>query len=148
MSFSFKTRRNPPVNLCPVYNPRVKELRMKHPINWIEVATPNPQASRDFFSKLFGWTYEPSPAMPDYFIFEAGEGPMGAMHGYMHEGPQMRFYVYTPDIDAKLAEVEAAGGKVISPKLFINDAIGNIAHVADPNGNVFGLWDRKRYSAK
>jgi predicted enzyme related to lactoylglutathione lyase len=117
---------------------------MTHLINWIDVATPNPQASRDFFSNVFGWQFEPSPMMPDYHIFNAGGGPMGAIHGYMQDGPRMIFYVHAPDIGAKIAEVEATGGKVVSPKIFINENVGHIAHVADPNGNVFGLWERER----
>jgi predicted enzyme related to lactoylglutathione lyase len=118
---------------------------MTHPINWVEVATPNPQATRDFFSKVFGWNFQASPTMADYLIFNPGAGPMGAVHGYMQNGPNKTVYIYTPDIDAKLAEVEANGGKVITAKMFINDAVGNIAHIADPNGNVFGLWDRESY---
>ena len=114
---------------------------MTHPINWIEVATGNPQATKDFFSKVFGWNFQPS-GMPDYHIFNPGAGPMGAVHGYMQNGPRMTVYLYAPDIDAKLAEVEAAGGKVVTPKMFISEAVGNIAHFTDPNGNSFGLWDR------
>jgi predicted enzyme related to lactoylglutathione lyase len=121
---------------------------MKHAINWVEVATPNPQASREFFNKLFGWSYQLGSGMPDYHIFDPGEGPMGAMHGYMQDGPKLTIYLHTPDIDAKLAEVEAAGGKIVTPKMFIGDAVGNIAHFADPNGNVFGLWDRERFGSK
>jgi predicted enzyme related to lactoylglutathione lyase len=121
---------------------------MTHPINWIEVATPNPQATRDFFSKVFGWSFQPSPAMPDYHIFNAGAGPMGAMHGYMQNGPRTTVYIYTPDLDAKLAQVEASGGKIVSPKMFVNEEVGHIAHISDPNGNVFGLWDRESIGRK
>ena len=120
---------------------------MTHPISFVEVATSNPQASRDFFNKVFGWSFQGSPMMPDYHIFTAGSGPMGAMHGYMQNGPRMTVYIYTPDIDAKLKEVEANGGKIITPKMFIGDATGNIAHIADPNGNTFGLWDREKYGS-
>jgi len=115
---------------------------MTHQINWIEVATGNPQATRDFFNKVFGWNFQPSGMMPDYYIFNPGAGPMGAIHGHMQNGPRMTAYLHAPDIDAKLREVEAAGGQVVTPKMFVGDAVGNIAHFADPNGNLFGLWDR------
>ena|SRR5213593_3350160 len=126
---------------------------MTHPINWVEVATPNPQATKDFFSKVFGWNFQASPTtslgpMPDYHIFNPGAGPMGAMHGYVQNGPRMTVYIYTPDIDAKLAEVEANGGKIVTPKMFVGDAVGNIAHISDPNGNMFGLWDREKFGSK
>lgn len=126
---------------------------MTHQINWIEMATDNPEATRDFFGKVFGWDIQPSPMagveeafkMPNYYIYNPGTGPMGAIHGFMQNGPRTTVYLYAPDIDAKLAEVEAAGGKVITKKMFVGDAVGNIAHFADPNGNMFGLWDRERY---
>ena len=121
---------------------------MTHQINWIEVATENPQGSREFFNKVFGWESQPSPMMPDYFIFNPGAGPQGAIHGHMQNGPRMTVYLYAADITAKLAEVEAAGGKVITQKMFISDAVGNIAHFADPNGNTFGLWDREGFGTR
>jgi uncharacterized protein len=109
------------------------------------MATANAPATRDFFSKVFGWEVQTSPMMPDYYIYSPGAGPMGAIHGNIQNGSRTTVYLYTPDIDAKLAEVEAAGGKVITEKMFVGDAVGNIAHFADPNGNMFGLWDRERY---
>jgi uncharacterized protein len=124
---------------------------MTNHINWIEFATPNASATRDFFSKVFGWNFSNSPMsqMPDYHIYNAAPGPMGAVHGYMQDGkPRMTVYLYAPDIDAKLAEVEAAGGKIVTPKMFIGDAVGNIAHFADPNGNMFGLWDRPTFGER
>ncbi len=129
---------------------------MTHQINWIEFATPNPGATRDFFKRVFGWSFlDPPPAMPDgttmsdYHIYNAVPGPMGAIHGYMQDGKsRTTVYLYAPDIDAKLAEVEAAGGKIVTPKMFIGDAVGNIAHFADPNGNMFGLWDRPTFGQR
>ena len=118
---------------------------MTHQINWIEFATPNASSTRDFFSKVFGWNFSDSSQMPDYHIYSAAPGPMGAVHGYMQDGkPRTTVYLYAPDIDAKLAEVEAAGGKIVTPKMFIG-GVGNIAHFSDPNGNTFGLWDRPTF---
>jgi uncharacterized protein len=125
---------------------------MTHQINWIEFATPNPSATRDFFSKVFGWNFRDSPMpamMTDYYIYDAAPGPMGAVHGYMQDQkPRTTIYLYAPDIDATLAEVQAAGGKIVTPKMFIGDAVGTIAHFADPNGNVFGLWDRATFEQR
>src|SRR5437867_1282164 len=111
---------------------------MTHQINWIEFATPNPSATRDFFSKVFGWNSNDSTMMPDYHIYNPGAGPMGAIHGYMKDGkPRTTVYLYAPDIDAKLADVQAAGGKIVTPKMFMGEAVGKIAHFEDPNGNAF-----------
>jgi uncharacterized protein len=121
---------------------------LTHHINWIELALENPEATRDFFRSVFHWEIMPGSLMEDYFIFNPGAGPMGAIHGHLQGGAKRTtVYLHCPDIDAKLAEVEAAGGSVVFPKTFIGEAVGHIAHFADPNGNVFGLWDRLQFGA-
>jgi predicted enzyme related to lactoylglutathione lyase len=120
---------------------------MPHHINWVEVATPNPQATKEFFGKVFGWDFQPSGMMPDYHIFNAGAGPQGAVHGHVQDGPRLTVYLYAADIDATLAAVQAAGGTVVTPKMFVGDAVGHIAHFSDPNGNLFGLWDREGFAS-
>jgi predicted enzyme related to lactoylglutathione lyase len=32
--------------------------------------------------------------------------------------------------------------------MFVNEEVGHIAHISDPNGNVFGLWDRESIGRK
>ena len=45
----------------------------------------------------------------------------------------------SPSIDAALARVEAAGGRITTPKVQLPDGMGFFAHIADPDGNRVGL---------
>ena len=44
------------------------------------------------------------------------------------------------DIDAKLAQISAAGGETLSPKTKISDDHGSCAYFRDPCGNKMGIW--------
>ncbi|WP_086478810.1 VOC family protein [Oceanospirillum sanctuarii] len=43
------------------------------------------------------------------------------------------------DLAVVLSKVEAAGGKVLRPKIHLSDEIGNIAHFMDTEGNRIGI---------
>ena len=45
----------------------------------------------------------------------------------------------TPSIDAVLARIEAAGGRIVSPRLALPGDMGVIAHMHDSEGNEIGL---------
>lgn len=76
---------------------------------------------------------------PYYVGFEAGGQQIGLVPG---GGPQGMgspvAYWHVPDIEAKLAEVTAAGAVVKEP---VRDVGGGrlVATVTDPDGNVLGL---------
>ncbi|MEO8249482.1 MAG: VOC family protein [Burkholderiales bacterium] len=58
-------------------------------------------------------------------------------------GSGMRIYLdCMPGIDAALARVEAAGGKIISGKVELPHGIGFIASIRDTEGNEVGLHAR------
>ena len=45
-----------------------------------------------------------------------------------------------PSLDAALARVEAAGGRIVTPKVHLPDGMGVFAHIADTEGNRVGLY--------
>lgn len=45
----------------------------------------------------------------------------------------------SPSIDAALARVARAGGRVVTPKVALPPGMGFFAHIADTEGNVVGL---------
>ena len=45
----------------------------------------------------------------------------------------------SPSIDAALARVPHAGGRVVTPKVALPEGMGFFAHIADTEGNVVGL---------
>jgi hypothetical protein len=44
-----------------------------------------------------------------------------------------------PDLDAALARVEPAGGKVVVPKTALPPGMGHYARIQDTEGNLVGL---------
>jgi uncharacterized protein len=44
-----------------------------------------------------------------------------------------------PSLDAALARVPRAGGRVVTPKVALPEGMGWFAHIADTEGNVVGL---------
>ncbi|WP_375397811.1 VOC family protein [uncultured Sphingomonas sp.] len=111
---------------------------------WYELLTTDVEGAKRFYGEIVGWTAaaHPSPdgGMP-YTIFNVGETgvagvampPEGAP-----TGPQWLAYFHVEDVDAKLAELERAGGKTHMPATDL-PGVGRIALVADPQGVVFYL---------
>src|SRR2546423_13211205 len=65
-------------------------------------------AAARFFGELFGWGT--LPTMPQYVAFDPGAGPGGGFQSHTPSMPAVA-YIYTGGVQAKLAGIEAAGGK-------------------------------------
>ena len=101
-----------------------------HPVSDLE-------AAKAVYTALLG--VEPQHDAPYYVGYEAAGQHIGLVPG---GGPQSMTspvaYWHVPDIEAKLAEVTAAGGTVKDP---VRDVGGGrlVATFTDPDGNVLGL---------
>jgi predicted enzyme related to lactoylglutathione lyase len=101
-----------------------------HPVSDLETAKP-------VYAALLGVAAQTDEAY--YVGFEAEGQQIGLVPG---GGPQSMTspvaYWHVPDIEAKLAEVTAAGATVQDP---VRDVGGGrlVATVTDPDGNVLGL---------
>jgi predicted enzyme related to lactoylglutathione lyase len=99
---------------------------------WHDLMTPDPEASRAFYSALFGWTYH----VTHYTHIESQGKPIGGMlkleaaHG---APPHWMGYVGVEDIDATLGRARGAGGRILVPKTEIAN-VGLFAVMADPSG--------------
>ncbi len=115
-----------------------------NPVGWFEIGAADPEAARRFYGDVFGWTFE---MQGSYSIITTGEGhalqggiqstrdplPEGTPHQYAV------FCLQVPDTAAACARVEAGGGKVLVG--CTDTPMGlTYAHVADPDGNHFGLF--------
>ena len=111
---------------------------------WNELVTPDPDACREFYGGLLGWTTTEMP-MPEgggpgaYTIWVAGETNAGGMFK-MDEtriGETMpahwMAYISVADVDAMAAKVEKLGGQVKVPPRDIPD-MGRFCVITDPTG--------------
>ena len=112
---------------------------------WYELITPDPDGAKLFYDAVMGWDVGPgSPEHGGYREIRAGAGHAGGMLPLTDEmrqhgaRPTWLGYIGVDDVDASLASVEEAGGKVLMPAWDI-PAIGRIAMVTDPQGVPFYL---------
>ncbi len=113
---------------------------MGYPIVHFEMMGEDGEALKEFYSKTMGWKIDSSNPM-NYGVVDtgAGEGSLGGGVGASQDGSSsVTVYVGVPDLDAKLKEIEAAGGKTTMPPMEIPDMV-TFAQFEDPAGNVIGL---------
>src|SRR5580692_7599770 len=94
-------------------------------------------AAKPVYAALLG--VEPQSDAPYYVGFEAAGQQIGLVPGGAEQGMTSPVaYWHVSDIEAKLAEVSAAGATLKEPA---RDVGGGrlVATVADPDGNVLGL---------
>jgi uncharacterized protein len=109
--------------------------------SWNELASPDLDASKAFYSSLFDWSVEPFEGGPQpYLTIKNGDGNNGGIRELDSPGPPPHWLVYfaIDDIDEGLAKVERLGGtKHAGP---IDIGVAKIAVVADPQGAIFALY--------
>ncbi len=112
---------------------------------WYELMTTDRAAALGFYQKLLGWEANDfAGSGPAYSVLSVGKCGIG---GVMELTPEMRGagvppcwlgYVDTDDVDATVARITAAGGKVHRGPADI-PGVGRFAVVADPYGAAFML---------
>ena len=113
-----------------------------HGFGHTEIPTTDMKKSKEFYSKVFGWTM--SEDMPDYVLFKTGDNQGG---GFSKETKPTQdgvvLYIEVEDINKKLAEIETAGAKKIKDKTEISPEYGYYAFFTDPCGNIMALWSKQ-----
>lgn len=112
-----------------------------------EIHASNPQQLIDFYSSLFGWTFNQWNGGEYWMIHTGAEDQPGIDGGLMPRRGDLpapmaavNAFVITVDVDDVDECVEratAAGGSIALPKMPI-PGIGWLAYLKDPDGNIFG----------
>jgi predicted enzyme related to lactoylglutathione lyase len=110
---------------------------------WVELATPDAKASREFYSKVFGWQVEviEDPQYGGYGMARISGNDVAGI------GPKMSpeqptawsLYLGTDDIEGLAEKVKSAGGKVIAEPFDVGDQ-GRMAVFQDPSGAFISAW--------
>jgi predicted enzyme related to lactoylglutathione lyase len=113
-----------------------------------EIHASNPQAAIDFYSGLFGWSFNKWEGGEYWMIHTGPDEKPGINGGLMpRRGPvpeamaAMNAFVITVDVDNVddvVAGALAAGGSTALPKMPV-PGIGWLAYLKDPDGNIFGV---------
>ncbi len=110
-----------------------------------EIPATEPEPLTQFYGELFGWTFNkaPIPGM-DYYVCETGQdgdGINGAIMQRQNPGQPWMNYVDVASVDASIEKATALGATVALPKTPV-PGIGAIAAIIDPQGNIFGLFEK------
>jgi predicted enzyme related to lactoylglutathione lyase len=111
---------------------------MAHPVIHAEIRSTDPDATRAFFSELFGWAYTDG-AFPGYAFADTGvEGVIPTAIGPLQGGADtVLFFVGVEDVQATLAKAEQLGGKTIQPAQEVPGVTFGV--FADAQGHVVGV---------
>ena len=114
---------------------------------YVELASPNPDASGAFYSELFGWNRHDEDIGEHgvYTQFKLNDMITGAMHKLTPEQegqnvpPHWGLYITVADADAATEKAVELGGRALMGPMDIFDA-GRMSVLTDPQGATFCIW--------
>ena len=115
-----------------------------------EIPFDNKDRAMKFYTQCFGWQLQDMPDMNYVMANTVATGPdyrpteLGAINGGLFarpkEAPSPALYIGVASVDEAIQKVEAAGGKVVTPKTPI-PGMGAYGRITDTEGNVIGLFE-------
>jgi hypothetical protein len=87
----------------------------EHEIHYLEIVTPDAEASRDFYSQAYGWRFEDmAPELGNAFVASLPNGSRCGIRAPMHdhETPTVRTYIRVADIDSSIQRAAELGAAV------------------------------------
>lgn len=111
--------------------------------SWVDLATPDLEGARAFYSALFGWTPVPSPepeagGYTNFMLDGKAVAGVGPIMGEA-QPPAWTTYVSTADVDETTNLVEKAGGQVLMAPMDVMQ-YGRMAVYLDPTGAAIAAW--------
>ena len=109
-----------------------------HTLDYVEITVRDLAEARQFYGSAFGW------AFTDYGPTYAGIQGDGREQGGLEQSDTLRtgggplVILYSDDLDASLAAVEAAGGTILAAPFGFPG--GRRFHFLDPSGNELAVW--------
>jgi predicted enzyme related to lactoylglutathione lyase len=101
-----------------------------------EIPFDDKQRAMKFYQECFGCTV----AVDDAQMPKEPGAINGGLFQRPAEAPAPTIYVGVASVEASLAKVTAAGGRIVTPRTPI-PGMGAYARVADTEGNVIGLFE-------
>lgn len=115
------------------------DLPPRQSVNYLEFASKDLAATKEFFAKVFSWTFEDYG--PDYIAFDDGKITGGFFRSEnvstATEGAPLVVF-YHRDLEKTKAEIEKAGG-FIKREIFSFPG-GRRFHFTEPGGNELAVW--------
>jgi len=108
-------------------------------INYVELPAKDINATKTFFTAVFGWSF--TDYGPEYTAF-SDEGLDGGFYqsdliSSSSNGSALIVF-YSKSLEKTLSKIECAGGSIIKPVFDFPG--GRRFHFSDPNGNEYAVW--------
>ncbi|AXJ97154.1 MULTISPECIES: VOC family protein [unclassified Sphingomonas] len=104
-------------------------------LNYLELPVTDPARAKAFYSSAFGWNF--MDYGPTYAATTYGSADVGLQADPAERTPALLPVIKVDDLDAALAAVEQAGGRVTKP-IFAFPG-GRRFQFADPDGHELGV---------
>jgi predicted enzyme related to lactoylglutathione lyase len=113
--------------------------------SYVELTTPDQQAAKAFYGRLLGWEFE-DVDLGEAGVYVAVSVGGDSIAGITGQLPHLQghpafwgVYLTVDDVDATVAKVEPAGGKVEAGPFDVM-GLGRMASIQDPTGVRVNLW--------
>lgn len=110
---------------------------MTNRIDYFEIGSPDPAASKAFYGGLFDWEIEDPQGPAPYSMVDEARGGLWDTSD-VGAGNWAIFYVQVDDVQGALDRAVGLGATVAVP--FTDNGQIDFAHLLDPLGNRFGIW--------
>lgn len=113
---------------------------MTNEVNYFEIGSADPEASKAFYGGLFEWDIG-EPSLPARYSMVNGD--RGGLWDTTDMGAASWaiFYVQVEDVHTAIDRAQELGAAVVIP--FVDNGLIEFAHLTDPLGNRFGIWRPK-----
>jgi len=120
-------------------------------VSWFAINADDVPRARDFYHKVFGWTFDPW-GPPNFYIhpFQTGETPTQACglqeRRELIPGGRMIGFECTitvDHLDETIHAIESSGGKMVTQKFQI-PGVCTVAYFQDTEGNVAGVSELEK----
>jgi predicted enzyme related to lactoylglutathione lyase len=112
-----------------------------------EIHAADPERASAFYARVLGWEIHKWDGPWPYWLIRTGPQDERGIDGAIVErrgeldGQAVTAFVCTAsvaDVDATVAEIEAAGGELALPPMDV-PGVGRLAYGRDTEGNIFGV---------
>jgi predicted enzyme related to lactoylglutathione lyase len=120
--------------------------------SWVDLATTDPEAAKQFYGRLFGWQAEDMPAgdAGTYTMLRRDGAYAAALYAQSEDQrkagmpPAWVSYVTVQDADATATRAAELGATVLAGPFDVVQA-GRMAVIADPQGAAFAVWQPREH---
>ena len=109
---------------------------------WVDLAVPDVDAAREFYSAVLGWTYLDTGEEYGHYQMCQRDGRCAAGLGALLNAGQpaaWTTYLASDDVDSTARKITENGGKLLAEPLDIPRS-GRMCVGLDPQGAAFGVW--------